>query len=220
MEPLSGNHRFHPDDTLTLQTPSVNVVDDRPRILLTLDGIDVDFLYDSGAIGTCMKWDTFLRFFKHKTLVKDPNRDHVAAGNISLGYMGTIQFPVVVKGKTHWVSFDVCERINDNCLGIHYIQQMELNYSGASNTIYALSTEENTDAEGHLALTEETYFAAHTVSLIKLSIIGERFRNPDGTRMMAYIQAASEPMIGGGPALISISDQGECWVAITNAAPY
>jgi hypothetical protein len=109
----------------------MNVVarETRPRLMLDLDGVQVDFLYDTGAIATCMTAKTYCDHFRHRPLLQLGGQ-LTGAGIFDLGYMGALIFQVSLKGKTVKHIFSVCEKINDNCFGIPLFHELEISFDG------------------------------------------------------------------------------------------
>lgn len=188
----------------------------RPRLMLNLDGVQVDFLYDTGAISTCMTFATYLQHFSHRPL-KQQSNGLCAAGNYNLNYMGSIDFQVTLNGKTAKHTFEVCEKINDNCFGIGLIHELKVSFDGATNTLYAL-TKEKTAKENHLILNRETTFPANSVTIVFLKT--QETNLPHAQTMLATIQADAAPTLIGGPALTQVLPDGRCLVAVSNIAPF
>ena len=198
---------------------NVNIMatENRPRLTLNLDGVEVDFLYDTGAISTALTYDTYLRHFKHKPLLK-VGADLCAAGNVSLNYMGSIPFEVKFRNQTVTHMFDVCEKINDNCFGINLIHDFKVSYNGITNTLYAVTSENREPQENQLLLKELTTFPANSVMVVYL-----KTKAPPGNKfatMMINVHSNQSSALTAGPALARVDPLGRCLVAIMNAAPY
>ena len=140
----------------------------RPRIPAELDGHTIDFLYDMGASISCLKWDTFNKFFPGRQLTFKSEDSCVAAGHKSLNYKGSTKFQVACRGKKTTHEFMVCERINDNILGIDLARVLELSYNAKNREIYAVTKIPNS-----LLMHQETNFPAQSVMAVTLKVPGK-----------------------------------------------
>ena len=111
----------------------------RPRITAEVDGRKVDLLYDTGAQSSCLSKATISQLFPTKKLQTTSSRCQ-AAGNMDLGVVGEAQFEVKVKGRTLTQEFIICNKINDNIMGIDLANALELSYDAGTWRLFSTGT--------------------------------------------------------------------------------
>ena len=177
----------------------------------------MSWLYDTGAAKTCISTTQFQTLFpngyqdffhKHKTTsgLQD-------AGGNSLQLMGIVPMHLTILGKTILHNVWICDKINDAIIGSDLINKFLLQYDTLSHSVHWRN-------KGHspiLALQQLTTFPALATKIVKTKFHGhiDKF-----APQIATIQCKQQKLLQGGPALIKITDDGFCTIAITNCAPY
>jgi hypothetical protein len=137
---------------------------------------------------------------------------HDAGGN-SLGLFGIFPMTMTMLGKTVTHEIWVCDKITDMIIGIDFIHKFHLGYDTFSRSI-----QWQTGPQGSiLSLTKVTQFPALSTTIVKTKFKGHF--EPFAT-LIATIYCPLSELLTGGPALVSLSPDGFCTVAITNCAPY
>ena len=81
----------------------------RPRVTVSLDGIKVDLLYDTGAQLSCLSKDTYDKCFSDKPIDTNSGYEARAAGNFNLNVIGTVTFWLQFKDQNLDHEFLVCQ---------------------------------------------------------------------------------------------------------------
>ena len=104
-----------------------------------VDGRKVDLLYNTGAQSSCLTKATVSQLFPTKKLQATSSRCQ-AAGIMDLGVVGEAQFKVKVKGRTLTQEFIICNKINDNIMGIDLANALELSYDAGTWRLFSTGT--------------------------------------------------------------------------------
>jgi hypothetical protein len=189
----------------------------RPRVDVKLNNVTHSWLYDTGAAKSCMPTKTFLELFPNKILNQRSRNSNLSnlrdAGGNSLGLYGIFSLPITILGKTFQHDIWVCDRITDSIIGADIINKYHLSYDTLSRSVHW----RNLSHQPVLSLQKETRFAPLSTQIIKAKFHGhtEAF-----APHIATIFSDQTKLIQGGPALVSISNDGFCTIAVTNCAPY
>jgi len=135
------------------------------------------------------------------------------AGGNSLGLWGIFSMQINVLGKSIAHDVWVCEKINDLILGSDFI----LKHNLAFDTVKRSYFWQTAPASSVISLTEETHFPALSTKIIKTKFNGT-VQNFESQIMTIFCQDSK--FLTGGPALVNITNDGFCTVAVTNCAPY
>ena len=99
--------------------------ENRPRLDLTINGKTINFLYDTGAIQTCIMAATYRTYFHDEPLQRSPS-PLIAAGSVDIGAQGQFLATVQFQQKQLNIPIEVCERVSDNLMGIELINSLGL----------------------------------------------------------------------------------------------
>src|SRR5574343_435440 len=200
----------------THQVVNAMATETRPRLQLKLDGIEVDFLYDTGASSTCITHKTYLQHFQHKPLSQLRAANGLcAAGNDSLNYLGSLNLRIEFNNRTVDQCVEVCQFINDNCCGINLIHDFKISFNADEDTLYAVNQVTSEPQENQLLLKELMTFPAHSVTITAM-----KTKPTSPAIMMATIRTPEVPTLVAGPALTRVDEQGRCLIAVSNMAPF
>ena len=196
---------------------SLNGDTSRPRVNVTVNGIEKSWLYDTGAARTCISTAMFHTLFPHgisRTVSANvPSLNLQDAGGNSLGLYGIFTIDFLIMGKTIQHEIWVCDKITDHIIGYDFIKKHNLAFDTMSEQVHWYRQPH----PSVLSLSHETNFPALTTTVIKTRFNGHA--TPFAPHI-ATIGSTKSRFLQGGPALVNISDDGFCTVAITNCAPY
>ena len=184
--------------------------ENRPRLDLLVNGQTINFLYDTGAIRTCITAKTYQQHFPSTPLIKGPSGLQ-AAGNWDLEAQGQLMATIQYQDKAWEQPVEVCNRVTDNLMGIELIHNLGLSYNSQTNTLFAIRKEDNWATTRH-----EVHFKPQSVTIITL----RTHPTDKDTRVIATTEPGAFPTLIGGPALVERRAEGTCTMAITNVAPY
>ena len=186
----------------TLVQAKVNAINSRneirPRVTALIDGIKINFLYDTGAPSSCLTPETYERHFSHKKLDNKQNVSASAAGNVDLDVRGTAVFEVSVRGATLNHEFLICKGVNDDIMSIGLANQLEISYNACTHKLCAIAPVPNS-----LVLHQQTLLPAQSAAVVTTKLHGSW--HPEAV----YVATLHNPRTGfvvGGPALVSIND--------------
>ena len=183
----------------------------RPRITAEIDGQKIDLLYDTGAQTSCLTKDTVRQMFPTKKL-QTASSECRAAGNVNLGVVGEAQFVVKVKGRTLTQEFIVCTKINDNIMGIDLANALELSYDAGTRRLFSIAPIDNS-----LVVHRRVLLPASSTTVLPAKF------NGDWDNTATYVATIYNPrtqFVVGGPALVRITEDKTCLVAVINTAPH
>ena len=183
----------------------------RPRVTAEVDGRKVDLLYDTGAQSSCLTKDTVNQLFPLKKLLTTSSRCS-AAGNADLGAIGEAQFEVKVKGRTLIQDFIICNRINNNIMGIDLANALELSYDAGNRRLFSIAPIDNS-----LVVQHQVLLPASSTSIISAKFTGQW---EDTATYVATIYNPRTQFVVGGPAMVHIMEDKTCHVAVINTAPH
>ena len=135
------------------------------------------------------------------------------AGGNSLGLHGIFPLQLSLLGKNFQHEVWVCDKVTDFILGIDFIEKHCLQYDTLSRSIYFASTPQN----AVLSLSKAITFPSLSTIVVKTKFNGHA---TPFTPHIATISCSQSKLLQGGPALVSVSDDGFCTIAVTNCAPY
>ena len=188
----------------------------RPRIDVEVNSSTQSWLYDSGAARTCMNLEVFRKMFPRGNprpcKVSDPRRLRDASGN-DMGLFGIFIMNLTILGKTNEHSVYVLRQVNDIILGADFIHKFNLDYNSVTRTHFWRKPAE----APILSVSEQTHFPALSTKVISSRFSGNFDQN---VSHIATIFSSENKLLIGGPALITVSQNGQCAIAVTNCAPY
>ena len=188
----------------------------RPRVPVEINNFTSNFLYDTGASRSCISTELFhtlfpkgcQQFFKNseKTGLRD-------AGGNSLQLFGIVPLKLTILGKTFTHDVWICDKLKDSILGIDLIDKFQLQYDTLSKSIHW----RNQSHLPVLALQKQTTFPALSTILIQTKVHG---RIDCHLPQIATVSCHQQKFLQGGPALVQVTPEGFCTIAITNCAPF
>ena len=188
----------------------------RPRVDVTLSKTTQSWLYDTGAARSCMNTAAFCKLFPgkyFKSKLRDSKTTNLRdAGGNSLGLYGIFTVPLTILGRTFNHEIWVCDKITDSIIGADIINKYHLSYDTLSRSVHW----RNLTHQPVLSLQKETKFLPLTTQLVKTKFHGQ---TEAFAPHIATIFSDQTKLLQGGPALISITDDGFCTIAVTNCAP-
>jgi hypothetical protein len=91
----------------------------RPRITAQAGGKTFSWLFDTGAMITCMTQASFLAAFPHTKPRRVQNLQHcTAASGDKLNSLGIYEIDLIIKGKKFTHPINVMDTLTDNIIGI------------------------------------------------------------------------------------------------------
>jgi hypothetical protein len=188
--------------------------DPRPRIPITIDGVTLEVLFDTGAQVNCLTSNTFNRFLPHLAkLGRQPNPGRVnGAGNNQLGLNAIHKWPVTCNGKVTLQEFWICENLDDNIVGIPFMNAFGLAYNAVERRVMNVSHM----APKTLTLANDLVIEPHQTRVVRAYVHGDV---PAFATTIATIGNPDHPLLFGGPALTDVDNYNFCTIAITNAGP-
>ena len=179
----------------------------------------MSWLYDTGAARSCISTDQFhllfpegcREFFHSKHTTTGTGLQD--AGGHSLQLYGIVPITLTILGKTIRHNIWICNRINDSIIGIDLINQFNLQYDTLSKSVHW----RNKSHKPVLTLSQTTNFPALATKIVKTKFHGQ---TDTSLPHIATISCQTNKYLQGGPALVKITDDGFCTIAITNCAPF
>jgi hypothetical protein len=187
----------------------------RPRFELLVNGRVVDFLYDTGAITTCISKEEYQRQF-HGQMIQPREGSLSGASDVDLRLQGFFPAHIQYQGQDFIHPINVCGQVGDNLMGIDLINKLGLLYRASTNSLFVITMDE----EGWLVTRQETTFKPQSVTILNLRTPGGKVKPDKEERIIVQVEHWSFPNLTGGPALATRRTNGHCVVAITNVAPY
>ena len=185
--------------------------DNRHDVTIRINGQDIPMLYDTGAAATCLTLKTFQKYFSHAQR-SNHQTNVIGAGNNDLKLYGAYTLPVSYKNRQALGTFLVCERLDDDILGIDLIDALGMSYDAKAQQIFTIS-----DMEDQLIATGETTISPFSTTTITAKYTGHI--DPYATHVVTVMSQRLRHL-QGGPALVKFNDLKTCRIAVTNTAPY
>jgi len=108
----------------------------RPKINVTTGKKTFNWLFDTGAVISCMNDDSFCESFGHtKPKLLKRSAGCIAANGSKMSSMGIYEIEMTIRGREFTDPVTVVEDINDKILGINFMHQHKLNYDSTSKQI-------------------------------------------------------------------------------------
>ena len=140
----------------------------------------------------------------------------MGTGNFDLNVLGAFEAQVTKDNLCIKHDLEVCEKVNDNLLGIDLINKLGLSFRANGNVLFAIAEE----TQSWFTTRHEHTFKAQSVTLVTLKAAPKPDHIERERTMIAYVENGAFPSLTGGPALTRITKDNSCVVAITNVAPY
>jgi hypothetical protein len=117
-----------------------------------------------------------------------------------------------IKGKKFTHPVNVLQELNENIIGIDFINTHKLTYDIISHRVKFAGAGTNS-----IAALKNTVLPAMTSTMVKAKFKGTR---DDKAIYVANICAPRTPMISGMPSIINVDNSNICNIVIENCAPY
>ncbi len=169
----------------------------RPRVTASSGGKTFSWLFDTGALVTCMTAESFKAAFPHSKphRVQNAQLCTAASGN-PMNSLGIFEIDLQIKGKTFKHNINVIDQLTDNIIGIDFIHRHKLHYNVQTHQVKISAININQI----VAIKEQTLPAlASTVIMAKYK--GKVDKN---STYIAYIFAPRTPRVSVMPAIVSV----------------
>jgi hypothetical protein len=189
-----------------------NQTDPQPRIPVTIDGLTLDVLFDTGAQVSCLTTGTYRRllpYLKPNGRIPHHGGSVSGAGDNQLGLNSVHKWKVTCNGKTSLQEFWICDHIGDNIVGIPFMNAFGLAYNAVERRVMNL----NHMAPKTLTLANDLVIEPHQTRVVRAYAHGDV---PPFATTIATIGHPDHPLLFGGPALTEVDDYNFCTIAITN----
>jgi Reverse transcriptase (RNA-dependent DNA polymerase)/Retroviral aspartyl protease len=185
----------------------------RPRVTARAGGNTFSWLFDTGALVTCMTANSFNAAFPHDKPRRVQNAQHCTAtsGN-KMHSLGIFEIDLEIKGKKYRCQINVIDQLTDNIIGIDFMHQHKLHYDVQTRQVKIAGVE----FDQIVAIKEQT-LPALTSTVITAKYKGKV--NKDNN-YIASIFSPRTPMLSGMLAIVSINKNNNCKIVLDNCAPY
>ena len=188
----------------------------RPYVKAKVNGYGRNFLYDTGASRTCIKLETFKKMFPNgqpRKLLSSITADLLDAGGNSLGMVGVFLMPFEIMGKTFMHEVRVLKHVTEDIIGIDLIHKQRLFYDPVQREVFFSKSNDNCA----ISMISQTFIPSLTKKIVKVNYHGE----PDQNKLhVATIFSNESKLIQGGPALLNVGEDRQCYIEIANCAPF
>ena len=108
----------------------------RPRVAARAGGKTFSWLFDTGALVTCMTAESFKAAFPHSKPRRVQNAQHCTAtcGN-QMNFLGIFEIDLQIKGKNFTHIVNVINQLTDNISGIDFMHKHKLHYDVQSRQV-------------------------------------------------------------------------------------
>ncbi len=180
----------------------------RPRVTARVGGKTFLWLFVKGALATCMTSTSFHTAFPDKKPQKVQNaQDCVATSGNKMNSLGIYKIDLQIKGKTFTHRINVIDQLNNNIIGIDFMQKHKLHYDVQMRQVQISSSK----ADQIIAIKEQ----ASMVMNVKF-----KGRMDQNATYMASIHVPLAPMVSRMPAVVSVGTNNNCKIIVNNCAPY
>ena len=194
---------------------------DRPRVNVQINNVTMSWLYDTGAAKSCISTAQFHTLYPNGCLdFIHKNNSHSKglqdAGGNSLNLYGIVPLTLTILGKTITHNVWICDSLRDSIIGVDLINEFQLQYDSLTRSVHWHN-------QGHrpvLTLSQVTTFPALATKIVKTKFHGKTDTTFSTFSHVANVSCDKSKFLQGGPALVKITDEGFCTIAITNCAPY
>ena len=172
------------------------------------------WLFDTGAVSTCMPTRIFKDIFKNKPL---PQKIHStlnlkSASGDALTQYGTFMLQMTIRGKIYSHPVIILDILDDCILGIDFMHKHKVSYDTSKRQILLDQQFIQT-----IHATKQIIVPALSSKIVKMRFAGTPL--PEAN-FIATIAAPQHNTISGMPQLVSINNDKICSIVIDNCAPY
>ena len=126
--------------------------------------------------------------------------------------LGEAHFEVKVKRKTLTQEFIICNKINDNIMGIDLANALELSYDAGTRRLFSIAPIDNSLVAQHRVL-----LSSSSTTFIPAKFMGQW---DETDTYVATIYNPRTQFVVGGPAMVRITEHKICQIAVINTAPH
>ena len=119
---------------------------------------------------------------------------------------------VRVKGKTLTQELVICNNINDNIMGINLANALELSYDAGTQRLFSIAPIDNS-----LVAQRRVLLPASSTTIFPAKFMGQW---DETATYMATIYNPRTQFVVGVPALVNITEDNFCQIAVINTAPH
>ena len=178
-------------------------------------------LYDTGADISCLDEKEFRKIpidVRPKANAFSTHRQYLSASKDPLVVKGVFDIPIKICGRTIYHPFYVIKNLSDPViLGADFIHEHKLSYCPEKRDFFWSSKKWVT---GVATLTTACVLPAFSVASVKVNLHTTENTRPDQPKpVLVTIQDTENPLLVGGPGLITPDAQGQAVVEIRNCGP-
>jgi hypothetical protein len=178
-------------------------------------------LYDTGADISCIDEKEFRKIpidQRPKANSFSIFKQFLSASKTPLAVKGVYNLPITIKGRTITHPFYVVKGLSDPfILGADFIHENKLGYCPEKREIFWSSRKWT---KGIASLTSACVLPAFSVTSVKVNLLSEEGGRPDALKpILVQIKSMDNPLLAGGPGLITPNEQGQATVEIRNCGP-
>jgi len=178
-------------------------------------------LYDTGADISCLDEKEFRKIpidVRPKANAFSTHRQYLSASKDPLVVKGVFDIPIKICGRTIFHPFYVIKNLSDPViLGADFIHEHKLSYCPEKRDFFWSSKKWVT---GVATLTTACVLPAFSVASVKVNLHTAENTRPDQPKpVLVTIQDTENPLLVGGPGLITPDAQGQAVVEIRNCGP-
>ena len=194
----------------------------KPYIALSLSGMPLKGLYDTGADVSCVAEKTFRRIpIDKRPAVQTIDRIYKfkGAGGQNLEVRGKFSLPLTLGQKSVSHEFFVIKDLGEDIiLGIDFMHKHRLNYD--THTKSFSWRREGAWERGIFKVSEARTLPPLSLSFVKAKLLPENGATPlAGTVCVISVASPSHPLLTAGPVLVKTDEFGNIQVPIHNCSP-
>ena len=186
----------------------------RPHISVTVTGNARSWLFDTGAVSTCMPTRIFKDIYRNKLL---PQKVHntlnlKSRSRNAITQYDTFMLQMTIRGKIYSHPVIILDNLNDCILGIDFMHKHKISYDASKRQILLDQQFVQT-----IHATRRIIVPALSSKIVKSHFAGTPLPDAD---FVATIAAPQHNNISGMPQLVSINNDKIYSIVIDNCAPY
>jgi hypothetical protein len=182
---------------------------------MSIDGVTLDVLFDTGAQVSCLTTETYNNLLPHLKRTGRQRHDGgtvLGAGNNGLRLEAVHKWMVKCNGKMSLQEFWICDAVGDNIVGIPFMNAFGLVYNAVERRVMNV----HRMAPKTLSLGNDLIIEPHQTRVVRAYAHGDV---PPFATTIATIGHPDHPLLFSGPALTEVDNFNFCTIAITNAGP-
>ena len=185
----------------------------QPHISITVAGNAQSWLYDTGAVSTCMPTRIFKDIYRNKQLPQkvQSTLNLKSASGDALTQCGTFMLQMTIRGMIYSHPVIILDNMNDCILGIDFMHKHKISYNASKRQILLDQQFIQT-----IHAMKQIIVLALSLKIVKTPFAGTPL--PEAN-FIATIAAPQHNTILGMPQLVSINNDKICSVVFDNCAP-